>query len=384
MAYEYVNKFNNYYEPNCKTTYSNPNLHVATIRKAKPVINHVDLTHVAGLTPILPLEVLNELKQTFENTHVEGIDLSEPLKRQRSNRSARSATSSAKRRQHEDGCVTCLRGTLHCYNVFILIVGCAALGVGIWLLVTDFGARKVTPIVGNQLYEVTTYLLIAGGGAVALLAFCGCCGTIREDKCVLSFYGTTLAIVFIVLGAACGLAFFFRSELASKIKTRMQDSLSLSYGVDVRTNHENKRITDAWDAMQRQLQCCGIEGNVTSVSSWMFYKSNTKWFNSKIGGTFMVPESCCAPGNVKICTGEEEFRGPPSYHNNHNPEYRKTNPYLYTTGCYDALLDYLHTYSAVVGTVAAVVPLFLVFGIVISFCLCSRVSGYSHEDEVDL
>lgn len=67
------------------------------------------------------------------------------------------------------------------------LVGCAALGIGIWLLVTDFGARKVTPIVGNQLYEVTTYLLIAGGGAVALLAFCGCCGTIREDKCVLSF-----------------------------------------------------------------------------------------------------------------------------------------------------------------------------------------------------
>ena len=67
------------------------------------------------------------------------------------------------------------------------IIGCAALGVGVWLLVTDFGARNVTPIVGNQLYEVTTYLLIAGGGAVALLAFCGCCGTIREDKCVLSF-----------------------------------------------------------------------------------------------------------------------------------------------------------------------------------------------------
>ena len=67
------------------------------------------------------------------------------------------------------------------------IIGCAALGVGIWLLVTDFGARNVTPIADNQLYEVTTYLLIAGGGAVALLAFCGCCGTIREDKCVLSF-----------------------------------------------------------------------------------------------------------------------------------------------------------------------------------------------------
>ena len=80
------------------------------------------------------------------------------------------------------------------------VIGCAALGVGIWLLVTDFGARKVTPIVGNQLYEVTTYLLIAGGGSVALLAFCGCCGTIREDKCVLSFVSIFIYIYdFIVL-----------------------------------------------------------------------------------------------------------------------------------------------------------------------------------------
>lgn len=314
----------------------------------------------------------------------ESYNVSKPLKRQRSNRSARSTTSSARRRQHEDGCVTCLRGTLHCYNVFILIIGCAALGIGIWLLVTDFGARKVTPIVGNQLYEVTTYLLIAGGGAVALLAFCGCCGTIREDKCVLSFYGTTLAIVLIVLGAACGLAFFFRSVLATKIQEKMRDTLSINYGFEVRTNAENKRITDAWDAMQRQLQCCGVVGNVTSFDSWMYYTSKTKWSGVKKSQNQRVPESCCAPGDFKICTGEQEFNGPPRFFQGHRDELRQTNPFLYTTGCYDALIDYLQTYSAVVGAVAAIVPLFLVFGIVISFCLCSRVSGYSHDDEVDL
>ncbi|KAH9515417.1 hypothetical protein Btru_014391 [Bulinus truncatus] len=312
----------------------------------------------------------------------------DPLKRQRSNRSARSTTSSARRRQHEDGCVTCLRGALHCYNVCILIIGCAALGIGIWLLVTDFGARKVTPIVGNQLYEVTTYLLIAGGGAVALLAFCGCCGTIREDKCVLSFYGTTLAIVLIVLGVACGLAFIFRSELALNIQIRMKDSLTLNYGVETRTNAENKRITDAWDAMQRQLECCGITGNVTSEEGFVFYSRSTLWSSTNIDSVSAevqlkkVPESCCRSGDVKICTGEAPFEGPPRFFKSHI--FSKTNPYLYTNGCYDKLIDYLMTYSAVVGVVAAIVPIFLIFGIVISFCLCSRVSGYAHDDEVDL
>ncbi|XP_055885235.1 tetraspanin-18-like isoform X2 [Biomphalaria glabrata] len=314
--------------------------------------------------------------------HANRSEQNKPLKRQRSNRSARSTASSARRRQHDDGCVTCLRGTLHCYNVCILIIGCAALGIGIWLLVTDFGARKVTPVVGNQLYEVTTYLLIAGGGAVALLAFCGCCGTIREDKCVLSFYGTTLAIVLIVLGVACGLAFFFRSELAGHIQGRMKQTLTLNYGVEVRTNAENKRLTDAWDAMQRQLQCCGVVGNFTSLEGYIYYSLNTKWITSQKSTNQKVPESCCSSGDVKICTGEADFNGPPRFFN--SELFKQTNPFLYTNGCYDALIKYLQTYSAVVGTVAAVVPLFLVFGIIISFCLCSRVSGYGHDDEVDL
>ncbi|GFN97185.1 tetraspanin [Plakobranchus ocellatus] len=308
---------------------------------------------------------------------------SSPLKRQRSNRSARSTTSSARRRQNEDGCVTCLRGMLHCYNVFILIVGCAALGVGIWLLVTDFGARKVTPIVGNQLYEVTTYLLMAGGGAVALLAFCGCCGTIREDKCVLSFYGTTLAIVLIVLGASCGLAIFFRTELESNIQFRMKETLTKHYGVQTRTNSENRRVTEAWDAMQRQLKCCGVVGNVTGSDSWPMYKS-IGWTAEKKNHRRIVPDSCCAPGDIKICTGESKFNGPPLYFRGHSEEFRKVNPYLYTDGCYDSLIKYLETYSAVVAGVSFIMPLFLIFGIVISFCLCARVAGYSTDDEVDL
>ncbi|PVD23321.1 hypothetical protein C0Q70_16589 [Pomacea canaliculata] len=270
-------------------------------------------------------------------------ELARPLKRQRSTRSTRSTAS--RRRQHDDTCTTCLRGTLHCYNVCILIIGCGALGVGVWLLVTDFGARNVTPIVGNQLYEVTTYLLIAGGGAVALLAFCGCCGTIREDKCVLSFYGTTLAIVLILLCIACGLAFFFR-------------------GV---------------------LQCCGVAGNTTSDEAWVFYSTQTQWNKKELQKPErrMVPESCCAKGDIHLCTGLKPFDGPPIFYKGHLEQHREINPYLYTTGCYDKLIDYLKTYSAVVGCVAAVVPIFLVLGIIVSFCLCARVAGIT-SDEADV
>ncbi|XP_071119773.1 tetraspanin-18-like isoform X2 [Haliotis cracherodii] len=312
-----------------------------------------------------------------------------PLRRRRSSRE-NSDDYKAKRvrRQNDGNCTMCLRGTLHCYNVCILVIGCASLGVGVWLLVTDFGARKVTPIVDNQLYEVTTYLLIAGGGAVALLAFCGCCGTIREDKCVLSFYGTTLAIVLIILGVASGLSFFFRGALASHIKSRMRDTLTEKYGIGTRTLPEHKRITEAWDSMQRQLGCCGISGNSTSTDSWAFYSTNTLWYNEMQNDQGKklqkVPDSCCREGDKAICTGQTYFPGPPNHLNPQKERFKKTNPHLYTTGCYDQLMVYLLTYSAVAGIVSAIVPIFLIFGIIISFCLCARVSGTSPDDEVEL
>ena len=80
-------------------------------------------------------------------------------------------------------------------NVCVLvfqIMGCGLLGVGIWLLVTDFSAREITVIINSDMFEIGTYMILAGGGLVALLAFCGCCGTMREDKCILGFVSTII------------------------------------------------------------------------------------------------------------------------------------------------------------------------------------------------
>jgi hypothetical protein len=65
------------------------------------------------------------------------------------------------------------------------------LGVGVWLMVKEYNAREITVLVGSRMFEYVTYGLIAGGGAASILAFCGCCGTMRQDKCVLGFVSTS-------------------------------------------------------------------------------------------------------------------------------------------------------------------------------------------------
>ncbi|KAL8584293.1 hypothetical protein ACOMHN_014712 [Nucella lapillus] len=199
-------------------------------------------------------------------------------------------------------------------------------------------------------------------------------------------YGTTLAVVLIVLGIACGIAFFFRGAISVSIQTRMKNSLTMYYGIETRTNLENRRITESWDAMQRQLQCCGIAGNTTSKYAWSYYSTGTEWKREedKKNDRRRVPESCCAKGDIQLCTGQKDFNGPPVFFDNHLTQYQEINPYLYTIGCYDKLIEYLKTYTTVVGCVAAVVPVFLIFGIAISFCLCARVAGIASDEEVEL
>ncbi|XP_048764349.1 tetraspanin-18-like isoform X3 [Ostrea edulis] len=308
------------------------------------------------------------------------------LKHRRDHR-IRSVTSE----QERDGCFLCLRNALHCYNVVVLVMGCGLLGIGIWLLVTDFSAREITVIINSDMFEIGTYMILAGGGLVALLAFCGCCGTMREDKCILGFYGVVLALVFMALLASGAMAFLFRENISEDIKKKLEYTLENQYGREIRANTTNRLITDAWDSMQRKFECCGPYSldedgeDLRGAMSWDFYK-NTKWYTTKSQKYPMVPESCCIEGGDKQkCQGQTIInKGPPNYGPVTLP--KKFESHLHTEGCYEKVKKYLTEYSLILGGVAFGVPLFLIVGSIIAFCLCARVkkSDNSFDEEEDL
>ncbi|XP_061192469.1 tetraspanin-18B-like isoform X3 [Saccostrea echinata] len=308
------------------------------------------------------------------------------LKHRRDHR-IRSVTSE----QERDSCFLCLRNALHCYNVVVLIMGCGLLGVGIWLLVTDFSAREITVLISSSEFEIGTYMILAGGGLVALLAFCGCCGTMREDRCILGFYGIVLALVFLALVAAGAMAALFRDQITEDIKVKLERTLQNQYGMDVRGNTTNRLVTDAWDSMQRKLECCGPYSldedgeDLKGAKSWDFYKS-TKWYITKLQKYPMVPESCCIEGADKQkCQGQTIIiKGPPNYGPASLP--KKFESHLYTEGCFEKVIKYLGESTLILGGVALGVPLFLVVGSIIAFCLCARVkkSDTSFDEEEDL
>ncbi|XP_036361301.1 tetraspanin-18 isoform X2 [Octopus sinensis] len=263
----------------------------------------------------------------------------------------------------QDRCTICLRNVLHCYNVFILILGCGALAVGIWYLVTEYSAREVSVVVGEEWFEVATYLLIGAGGTIALLAFCGCCGTMREDKCVLGFYSGTLSFMLLFLTVSCGMAFYFRRQVTKDIVKHMTNTIEQQYGLDTRTNSNNKLVTDAWDSLQRQLQCCGIKGGENSSFSWSVYKLRSEWYRRNPEQSPYVPRSCCKKdSNEKRCTGEIRMRAPPAL----GPPIGKNdqrNDDLNTEGCLDKIREHLIKRAIILGLVAGSIPILLAVGI---------------------
>ena len=52
---------------------------------------------------------------------------------------------------------------------------------------------------GSRLLEMVTYGVIAGGGAATVLAFCGCCGTMKQEKFVMGFVSITLYLVWMYI-----------------------------------------------------------------------------------------------------------------------------------------------------------------------------------------
>lgn len=68
--------------------------------------------------------------------------------------------------------------------------GSFLLAVGVWVLLDPMGFREI--VAANPLLFTGVYVILAMGGMLFLLGFLGCCGAIRENKCLLLFVSLSL------------------------------------------------------------------------------------------------------------------------------------------------------------------------------------------------
>ncbi|KPP74898.1 CD82 antigen-like [Scleropages formosus] len=190
--------------------------------------------------------------------------------------------------------------------------------------------------------KVGSYILIGVGSLSMLMGFLGCIGAIYEVRCLLGLYFTCLLLILIAQMTAAVLIYFQRDLLKNEMSI-IVNKILVDYTIG------NKTTEQAWDYIQRTMQCCGWTG----PSNWT---ENTVIKNSS---RVLYPCSC---RNVSIPGVEVEDNG--------LCESLSQQPPVYQTGCISSVESWLFSnYGVIIGICAGVAV------IEVLRCRCTHTDG---------
>jgi len=253
-------------------------------------------------------------------------------------------------------------------NFLIFALGLAVFGCGIWVLVDqpsfmnlfDQAASNIEGLSDSfdiTLYTSAAYILLVVSVLVVIIAFFGCCGAWKENKCMLGTYFVLILAMFIVMvvGAVLG----YSGDLTSIVKTPLKEALA-KYD-DQPTSQEMTAYKATWNEVQAELRCCGVD----DVSDWSKAEHN---FLSD----FNKPAGCCkwdqegneitAINDINICrsSGEQANASVPTYH---------------FQGCYTLIENTITDNQDIVVGVAIAIVVVMFLNMLFSFALCTMVDG---------
>jgi len=251
-------------------------------------------------------------------------------------------------------------------NFLIFILGLAVFGLGIWVVVDkpsflnlfeqaqDVAGEDVN--INVELYSSAAYILMVVAFLVVLIAFFGCCGAIKENKCMLGTYFTLILAMFIVMvvGAVLG----YSGNLEENIKNPLNKALA-AYDDNPAPGSPKAAYKNAWNEVQKELKCCGVD----SVNDWTS-NGNFTWEPTDAN----KPEGCCTvfrsaekvtPDDTLIC--RKSLEGPNS-------------ETYYFEGCYSKIKREIEDNQNKVVGVAIGVVVVMFLNMLFSFAMCTMVN----------
>uniref|UniRef100_A0A8C2XK39 Tetraspanin n=1 Tax=Cyclopterus lumpus TaxID=8103 RepID=A0A8C2XK39_CYCLU len=222
-------------------------------------------------------------------------------------------------------CSGFLKIMMFIFNGGIFLAGAGILGVGVWVKV-DSGSLLVLldNVEGtsefSQLVNVA-YVLIGVGAVRLVIGFLGCCGAVRESRCMLLTFIKPLKSV-----ANKQWCPSQAEQLLDHVEDQVKTSIKDNYG-------SNEKFTSIWNATMEEFKCCG-------------YKNYTDFdgsaFNNQLGGD-LYPVTCC-----KETIGMIE-------------------------GCFNKLLQLIEENAGIIGAVALGIAALEVAAMVVSMVLFKNI-----------
>lgn len=231
-----------------------------------------------------------------------------------------------------EGGQTCIKYLVFVFNFLFFIIGCALLGVGIYLKVGDDKFINVAEDLSSiSKYVTLGNLMIAVGIIIVIVAFFGCCGAIKESQIMLTIFFTLLMLIFILELAGGIYGFVNRDEIEDQLQKDFVDAIENKYN-----QTDDSVIDKTIDQFQESFECCG-------------YNDWTDWRKSKFFGTYKtIPRSCCK--DKSDCPKEDGSK-------------------FQQKGCFKEVVDWFKDnayYAAACGIAFAALQ---VLGLIFSMCL---------------
>ncbi|KAJ6654388.1 hypothetical protein lerEdw1_006981 [Lerista edwardsae] len=249
------------------------------------------------------------------------------------------------------GCLLCVKVKMFVFNLIFWLGGCGVLGVGVWLAVTQ--GRFATLSFSFPSLSAAG-LFMATGAIIMVVGFLGCLGAATEHRCLLLTFFLVLSTLFLL--ELVGLLVFVtcRDKFDSYAQSNLKEGLKLY------KTEGNLRLTNAWDHVQNEFRCCGVQ-------------NYTDWFEVH-NGTW-VPESCCLERSstckADSTTWWKEVRSGTVDH--------VAFTFRFLQPCYEKVKRWLGENISAMGIFAACIIVVQVLGIVFSmlmYCQVRRAEKY--------
>ncbi|XP_039591457.1 tetraspanin-1-like [Polypterus senegalus] len=234
-------------------------------------------------------------------------------------------------------CYSFLKGMMFLFNFLIFLGGAGLLAVGIWVTADGSSFLKFVGPYSTQVMQFVNvgYFCIAVGAVLVILGFLGCCGALRESKCLLLIFFSIVLIIFIAEVAAAVVALVYSSFAESVLKALVLPELKSKYGND-------NEVTKIWNATMTELKCCGFN-NYTDFNDSTFMQQYKSY-----------PTFCCKKNQTGDCTLNKVSSAK-------------------IPGCFDSLLYQLKKDAKIVGGIAAGICALELASLVVSMYLYCQI-----------
>jgi len=235
-------------------------------------------------------------------------------------------------------------------NFAVFAGGIASMGLGIFALVDSDSLKDFIEVIDSDLdvnlFGLAGGLIVGVSLVIAAIAFFGCCGALKESRCLLGIYMLILLCLF--GGMIAGAVLASKSNGLDVVKDPMYKSLSAYDPANSATGDNEK----AWNTMQDSFKCCGVEGFV----DWQ--NNNTNFANET-----KVPASCCSAAH-----GISEDL---SQQCQKTPEDDRFSTKL--PGCYGEFQSFVQDHSRVILAVAGTTIGVMVLSFLLSFYMVCNI-----------